>query len=74
MKCNCVAKIDERLKAKNLVLSGYALLMPDKGCPYTVPVIATDWIDPSKAPRNKKCSPTKMFASHCPFCGVKVEP
>lgn len=70
MNCNCIKEIDEKLREKNLELTGFAYLMPDFR---VVPTVNTAWIDKSKAPRGKKNSPTKMFASHCPFCGKSVE-
>jgi hypothetical protein len=70
MNCNCIKEIDEKLKEQNLTLTGFAFVMPDFR---SVPTVETGWIDKSKAPRGKKNSPPKMFASHCPFCGTPVE-
>lgn len=70
MNCDCLTKIDERLKEKNLHLTGCALAGPDWK---TIFYINTDWIDTNAAPKGKKKSPPKMFVSHCPFCGVSVK-
>lgn len=70
MNCDCIEKIDERLRDKNLRLTGYAFTAPDFK---VVPTVNTEWIDPDKAPKGMKNKPTKMFASHCPFCGKPVE-
>lgn len=70
MNCNCLKEIDDKLREKNLKLTGYAFVMPDFS---VVPQLATDWLDRDKAPRGKKRSPPAMFASHCPFCGLPVE-
>lgn len=70
MNCDCYTKINEKLKERNLKLIGYAFIMP--GFVMT-PQIKTEWIDRDKAPRGKKTSPTAMIASHCPFCGQKIE-
>ena len=69
MNCECIEKIDERLREKNLRLTGYAFTVPDFK---VVPVVNTEWIDPAKAPKGMKNKPTKMFATHCPFCGKPV--
>lgn len=70
MNCDCINKIDEKLREQNLRLCGYAFVMPNFK---PVITIQTEWIDEAKAPKGKKRSPTKMFASHCPFCGTKIE-
>lgn len=70
MNCNCINKIDDRLREQNLRLVGYAHTFPDFRI---VPTVQTEWIDATKAPKGKRRSPTKMFASHCPFCGKPVE-
>lgn len=66
MNCNCIEKLNEKLKEFNLRLSGYAYVMPSFKPVFT---INTQWIDKDKAPKGKKKNPTFMFASHCPFCG-----
>jgi hypothetical protein len=70
MNCKCLETINARLKEKNLKLSGYALTYPDFEAIFT---INTEWIDRDKAPKGQKRSPTKMFVSHCPFCGTPVK-
>ena len=70
MNCDCIAKIDEKLKEKNLRLIGFAFVASDFNM---VPTVNTEWIDPTKAPKGMKNRPTKMFASHCPFCGKAVK-
>lgn len=70
MKCNCIKELDEKLKSQNLQITGCAYAMPDFRL---IPTIKTDWIDKNKAPKGKKNSPPYMFASHCPFCGIKLE-
>ena len=70
MKCKCWAETQEKLKTMNLKLVGATFLMPS----FTlVPTIATEWIDETKAPKGQKRRPTAMLASHCPFCGTKIE-
>lgn len=70
MNCDCITRIDEKLKEHNLKLAGYAFVMPTFKPVFT---ISTEWIDASKAPRGKKRNPTYMFVSHCPFCGKPAE-
>lgn len=70
MNCDCINKINEKLKEHNLKLCGYAFVMPDFKAVIT---IQTEWIDANKAPKGRKRNPTKMLASHCPFCGKEVE-
>ena len=70
MNCDCIKKMDERLKEKNLRLCGYALTFPDFKA---VPTMNTEWIDPDKAPKGQKNKPTKIFASYCPFCGKAIK-
>ena len=70
MNCNCLNDVDDKLREKNLRLAGIAWVMPS----FTVVVtIATEWVDDSKAPKGQKRRPPKLHASHCPFCGVKIE-
>lgn len=69
MNCDCIEKMDERLKEKNLRLVGFAIPAPDYK---VIPTVNTEWIDPSKAPKGEKNRPTKILASHCPFCGKSV--
>lgn len=70
MNCKCKSEIDDKLKEVNLHLVGYAFTIPGFKL---VPTVKTEWIDRNKAPKGKKNNPTCMFASHCPFCGVKIE-
>jgi hypothetical protein len=70
MSCDCREKIDERLREQNLRLIGYAVTTPNFK---VVPTVNTEWVDPEKAPKGMKNRPTKMFASHCPFCGKAIE-
>jgi hypothetical protein len=70
MNCNCINTIDDKLRERNLRLSGYAFMVPSFT---TVITVQTEWVDKAKAPRGQRNNPTKMFASHCPFCGVKIE-
>lgn len=70
MKCDCINKIDNKLRDKNLRLVGYAHVMPDFSI---IPKLETEWIDPDRAPKGQKRNPPSMFASHCPFCGEPVE-
>lgn len=69
MNCNCIEEINGRLKEHNLRLSGYAFVMPSFKTVFT---INTEWIDKTKVARRDIKSPTKMFVSHCPFCGKPV--
>lgn len=69
MNCDCVDKIDEKLAEKNLRLACTALSGED----YSLRVyLKADWIDRNKAPRGDKNRPPNMYASHCPWCGVKI--
>lgn len=66
--CNCINETDDKLRAQNLKLVGYAFMMPDFR-----PVISvrTEWVKRAEAPKGKRTSPPQMMASYCPFCGVK---
>lgn len=70
MNCNCINQIDDKLREKNLKLTGFAFIMPDFRLN---PTVSTEWLDKDKAPRGQKRNPPAMFASHCPFCGTPVE-
>lgn len=70
MNCQCLSKIDAKLKAQNLELTGCIYVMPEFK---RTPVIACGWIDRDKAPKGKRNSPPPMIASHCPFCGRKIK-
>jgi hypothetical protein len=69
MNCNCITELDEKLKDKNLTITGVTLLLPDFK---TVPVIACGWLRRQDAPKGKRNNPPPLIASHCPFCGEKV--
>jgi hypothetical protein len=70
MNCSCWKNTQQELVARNLRLTGAAMLLPS----FTlVPVIATEWRDPDKAPKGQKRRPPAVLASHCPFCGQKIE-
>ena len=69
--CNCLNEIDNKLREQNLKIVGYAFRMPEFEA---IAVIKTEWKDESKAPKGQKRRPPSMFASHCPFCGVKYPP
>lgn len=69
-KCGCRERINEKLREQNLRLSGMALVPPSY---QYVPFVQTDWNDREKAPRGQKNNPPYMLASHCPWCGVKIE-
>ena len=66
--CNCINETDDKLRAQNLKLVGYAFMMPDFRA---VVSIKTDWVKRSAAPKGKKASPPSMMATYCPWCGVK---
>jgi hypothetical protein len=70
MNCKCKDEINAKLATMNLRLVGYTYLMPDFRL---VPQISTEWVSKDKAPKGEKNKPTAMLASHCPFCGVKIE-
>ena len=70
MNCKCFDEVDEKLRAQNLKLVGYAFIMPSFSL---TPTVATQWIDKAKAPAGKKRTPPYVFASHCPFCGKPVK-
>jgi hypothetical protein len=67
MNCDCVEKLDERLKEKNLHIVGGSFVMSSFEFRVT---IATDWLDKKAAKRGEK--PPPMMASHCPFCGKEI--
>ena len=69
MNCDCINRVDDKLREKNLKLVGFAFIMPDFE---VTPQIATAWLDKSKAPRGQVRMPPAMLASHCPFCGKPV--
>lgn len=69
MNCDCINKIDDKLREVNQRITGYAYIMPEFAL---TPLIATEWVDKDKAPRGKKRNPPGCFASHCPFCGKPV--
>lgn len=66
MNCDCKEKIDSELRSKNMRLVGYAMVIPSFKY---VPTVATEWIDEQTVQKSKRKNPTKMLASHCPFCG-----
>lgn len=68
--CTCIADIDLKLEEMNLILNGYAFQ-----CTGLLPVafISMEWRDKNLAPKGKKNSPPKMWASHCPFCGLAYD-
>lgn len=66
---NCVFQIDQKLKEHNLSLD-LSFNFETGGVMFPIP---TYWIDNAKIPRGKKHSPPPVFASYCPFCGVKIE-
>jgi hypothetical protein len=70
MKCKCWKEVDDKLREKNLRLTGATFVMPNFAL---VPTITTAWVDKEKAPKGQKRNPPAMLASHCPFCGVKIE-
>jgi hypothetical protein len=70
MNCKCWEETNTKLREMNLRLVGATFLVPS----FTlVPIIATGWIDDTKAPKGQKRRPTAMLATHCPFCGTKIE-
>ena len=70
MNCKCISEIDAQLKEHNLSLHCVALAMPNLTTRIT---LKTGWIDKSKVSRSKIKFPPAMWASHCPFCGIKIE-
>lgn len=67
MSCNCIAEVNEALKAHNtrldipMLLSGYSLTARKVA-------IATEKID-----RKKRGNPVTVQGSYCPFCGQRYE-
>ncbi len=70
MNCKCIEELDAKLLEHNLLMACCALKFPNLK---TVINLRTEWRDKSKAPRGQKNNPPSMRASHCPFCGVKLE-
>jgi len=70
VNCDCINEIDKKLREQNVKLCGYAFTFPSFK---TIVTIDTEWVDPNKAPKGKKRSCPKIFASHCPFCGKEIE-
>lgn len=70
MNCDCINEINKKLEEHNLRLCGYAYAMPAFK---PIITIETEWVDKDKVvPNPNKKWPTKMFASHCPFCGKEA--
>lgn len=71
MRCNCIQEIDAKLKEQNVRLadSNFAMQWPECTTRF---LIATQWVDSSKAPKGKvkRCPP--LFAAYCPICGKKA--
>lgn len=64
MACECVDKINERLKSKHLALKMHMVV--DTVTYETHPDMAIETVS------NKKgVKPIKLFFAFCPFCGVK---
>lgn len=57
--CACIAEVDDFLKAKNT-----KILLPMFG-------LQRPFVETVKADDKKRGKPVSMFASFCPFCGVK---
>lgn len=58
-ECGCGQRVDDHLKAYN------TQLLSDLFGPYRA------FIETIKADSKKRGKPMKMFATYCPFCGVK---
>lgn len=70
MNCDCITKINAKLREKNFRLCGYAFTFPRLD---PIITIATEWVDSDKAPKGKKRRCPAMLASYCPFCGTPIE-
>lgn len=70
MNCDCVSRVNGKLKDQNLVLD-ISILFGDKmqTCEDMI-TIGTHWLDKSKAKRGKR--PTPILVTFCPFCGTKA--
>lgn len=70
MKCNCLNKIDEKLKEKGMKLSSKLLMFqvtePDLG----LKMVAGWPLERLDGKRMLRKDPKVMQMSHCPFCGV----
>lgn len=72
-RCECVSKIDEKLKELDLKLANTGVAFDMKGSPPTayvalsLPLVRLD----GKKPRSGQ--PGTFWPSYCPFCGVKIK-
>jgi len=68
MKCDCVERIDEKLDSKNLntVISVPLSFKKDMSDTPQRTMVVTE-----KKDLSVRKKPTNVFASYCPFCGIK---
>lgn len=71
MNCNCQRELGEKLKAKNIRLSCYTLIVDDLTLKSRF-FAQTEWIDKAKAPKGQKNNYPPMLTSFCPFCGCEA--
>lgn len=72
MNCDCVEKVNKRLKDAGYEYKVSASLVFDKKMNAEERLdVQTYWIDPLKRGRKK---PPSILCTFCPFCGVRVQP
>lgn len=67
MGCNCIGTVDAMLAERNTRIMLPIMLGADQTAR---PMIVTDQIETGRG-KKKACG---MFATYCPFCGLKYEP
>lgn len=66
MACNCIETVDAMLAERNTRITLPIMFSPDQTAR---PMIVTEQIETGRG-KAKACG---MFATFCPFCGVKIE-
>lgn len=64
MSHDCAARINQHLAPRNTRLASFVMLNDKAPEPFAILTEKLDW--------GVRGKPIKMFASHCPFCGVKL--
>lgn len=67
--CNCIAEVDAKLAERNTrIMQPIILRMPGEDPRAPRPMIVTEQIETGRG-KKKACG---MFATFCPFCGIKI--